>query len=292
MHRHQIPQKQAYRQIPEDEIYLNAVSEGDMDTVKRLVDEMAMSNPFYIGQPAYHFTRSDFKTFDNKRAKALSNRRMLEYLDQLKIAEKTGASIPQYPQKTPGWATEYGQDYVFPADAHFFFIGQHPPEDLGHLKGSKKIQVYLTSAKMLDLTKNISGEDFKLIAEYIQKKHTTPSMPGQAGHRVSGIDVGGFRRAKKEGVTPQQLFNFMSNQTFYTRGVEWREMMSDLGYDSVKFESNSSGTSILEPRRGTGDGKKYTVVAVLNSSQIMFADPIIYDDDGNIIPLSERFIKK
>lgn len=292
MHRHQIPQKQAYQQIPEDEIYLKAVSEGDMDTAKRLLDEMAMSNPFYIGQPAYHFTRSDFKTFDNKRAKALSNRRMLEYLDQLEIAEKTGASIPQYPKKTPGWATEYGQDYVFPADAHFFFIGQHPPEDMGHLKGSKKIQVYLTSAKMLDLTQNISGGEFRLIAEYIQKKHTTPPMPGQAGHRVSGIDVGGFRRAKKEGVTPQQLFNFMSNQTFYTRGVEWREMMSDLGYDSVKFESNSSGTSILEPRRGIGDGKKYTVVAVLNSSQIISADTVTYDDDGNIIPLSERFNKK
>jgi len=292
MHRHQIPQKQTHQPSSEDEIYLKAVAEGKMDTVKRLVDEAALSNPFYIGQPAYHFTRSDFKTFDNKRAKEMSNRRMIEYLDQLEIAEKSATSIPQYPKRTPGWATEYGQDYVFPADAHFFFIGQHPPEDMGHLKGSRKIQAYLINTKMLDLTKNMSGEEFRPISEYIQKKHTTPPMPGQAGHRVSGIDIGGFRRAKKEGVTPQQLFNFMSNQTFYTKGVEWREMMSELGYDSVKFESNSSGTSILEPRRGIGDGKTYTVVAVLNSSQIMSADPATYDDEGNIIPLSKRFNNK
>ena len=199
MYRHQMPQGQAYHPVLEDEIYLKAVAEGEMDTVRRLVDEVAMSNPFYIGQPAYHFTRSEFKTFDNKRAKELSNRRMLEYLDQLEIAEKTGVPLPQYPKRTPGWATEYGKDYVFPADAHFFFIGQHPPEDMGHLKGSKKIQAYLTSIKMLELTKNISGEEFRFIAEYIQKKHTTPPIPGQAGHKVSGIDVGGFRRAKKEG---------------------------------------------------------------------------------------------
>ena len=57
----------------------------------------------------------------------------------------------------------------------------------------------------------------------------------------------------------------------------------DLGYESVKFENiednGGQGESV-----GAGD-----VYAYFEPSNLKSADPVVYDDSGNVIPLSERF---
>jgi hypothetical protein len=73
------------------------------------------------------------------------------------------------------------------------------------------------------------------------------------------------------------------------RGIIWRQMMDALGYDAIAFPGNSSGTALVEPEHGEGDGKAYTVVAVRRSDQIKSADLVTYDNRGHIIPLSKRF---
>ena len=57
----------------------------------------------------------------------------------------------------------------------------------------------------------------------------------------------------------------------------------DNGYDSVKFED-------IEDSGGRGEeALSGDVYAYFSSSNLKSADPVTYDDDGNVIPLSERF---
>ena len=78
--------------------------------------------------------------------------------------------------------------------------------------------------------------------------------------------------------SPQE---YRSNELFeYLEGVtndEKNATARRLGYDSVvKFWSFN------------GDGNPVEI-AVFNADQVKFADPVTYDADGNIIPLSQRF---
>ena len=61
-----------------------------------------------------------------------------------------------------------------------------------------------------------------------------------------------------------------------------RELLQSIGYDGIVYENAFEGHSKLH----SGENKSYIV---FDSSQLKSADPVTYDDDGNIIPLSERF---
>ena len=58
-------------------------------------------------------------------------------------------------------------------------------------------------------------------------------------------------------------------------GIEAREWLLSRGYDSVKYAEED-----IETARET---------IILNPTQIKSADPVTYDDAGNVIPLSQRF---
>ena len=57
------------------------------------------------------------------------------------------------------------------------------------------------------------------------------------------------------------------------------------GYDSITFVDIIDGREDRTDFRGN-------VYAVFDSNQIKSADPVTYDDNGNVIPLSERFNPK
>ena len=63
----------------------------------------------------------------------------------------------------------------------------------------------------------------------------------------------------------------------YTWSMIWDDFISENGYDSVK------ATGVGGLSAGASE------IAVQNSWQAKLADPITYDDNGNIIPVSERF---
>ena len=273
-----------------DEAYMDAVNRGDMKTAQRMVDKAAMNRPNKVDGYAYHYTRNKFTVFDNKIAIKKAYDDWDASLKARDDAWAKGEPAPEGIYNTdPGWTTQFGRGYVFPNDAHFFFLGKHPSENQIQTADRIKLKNHIYAKKVLDLTQPMSGPEFSNIAQWMQKTYSSLPSPGQAGHTVSGRYVGGFRRAKKEGVTPEQLFNFICGETLNTRSITWERLMKGLGYDAIKFYGNSSGTATLEPRRGRGDGDTYVVMAVFNSSQIKSADPVTYDDAGNVIPLSRRF---
>jgi hypothetical protein len=71
-------------------------------------------------------------------------------------------------------------------------------------------------------------------------------------------------------------------------------MIEDKGYDGLVYDNGSEG--ILDysgdtPGRYKEDGTYIPNDAYIpfRRSQIKSADPVTYDDDGNVIPLSRRF---
>jgi hypothetical protein len=76
---------------------------------------------------------------------------------------------------------------------------------------------------------------------------------------------------------------------------EYAEYAREKGYDSITFKNvqdiglhwkwDESG----EFPRAIFPKGEYDVYGVFNPNQIKSADPVTYDDDGNVIPLSERF---
>jgi hypothetical protein len=267
-----------------DRTYMQAVERGDLAEAQRMVDEAAKAAGWNTTK-AYHYTNRQFTEFSHAASRAQNSKELKEWLNR---TEDSGLSA----SKPAGFTTEYGKDYVFPNDTHFFFYGDTPNRETAGVKSfSREVQAYLAWKKPLDITKSISAEETAAIISHMQKTQNRKASPGMAGSRVSSKPVGGFTRARLEGITPEQLFEFM-RQSNYSRDLTWKEMMDALGYDAIIFKGNSSGTSLLEPNRGRGDGKEYTVVAVVDGKQIKSADPVIRDDAGRVIPLSERFNPK
>ena len=65
---------------------------------------------------------------------------------------------------------------------------------------------------------------------------------------------------------------------------EWAEYAKNHRYDGVIFKNISDGVGYDDLSRLTTD------YVVFNSNQIKSSEPITYDDNGNVIPLSKRFI--
>jgi hypothetical protein len=167
-----------------------------------------------------------------------------------------------------GYTTSFGLGYVFPETGFFFFV-----EDAPLPVGKKTIVVtaHLSIKNPLDLTRRISAEDTSRIIDFIKVKATLKPSPGHWGYTPKGDKLGGFRKARKEGVTAEQLWAFLNDNTYTRRGVMWDQMLAMLGKDGVVFEGNSSGTALLEAERGAGDGRAYRIAVALDPTQIKSA---------------------
>lgn len=70
-----------------------------------------------------------------------------------------------------------------------------------------------------------------------------------------------------------RFVDFLINKGYNAKDV--RDLFVSIGYDGVDYSTLSAG--------------KYRQYVVFEPNQIKSADPVTYDDNGNVIPLSERF---
>lgn len=212
------------------------------------------------GAPAVatHFTAQEFDAFD--QAKQLEAR-----------------------MYGKGYTTEYGRDFTFPRTGFFFFVGDAPPK-VGKLQ--REVRAHLAIERPLDLRERISAEDSSRIIDLLQEQFNMPKRPGHAESRVRGIKGLSLHEARKSGMTPQQLWDFLDQNSYSDRGRQWDHILERLGKDGLVMETNSSGTSMLEPRRGRGDGKTYTVAVALKPEQIQVLGHGMKNEQG--VLMAER----
>lgn len=88
----------------------------------------------------------------------------------------------------------------------------------------------------------------------------------------------------KNSVKPEQFLERVASDIEAGTSHAWTSIpdyvtayLKELGYDGIKDTG------------GKGGGESHTVWIPFSSEQVKSAEPIVYDDAGNVIPLSERF---
>jgi hypothetical protein len=210
--------------------------------------------------PAFKAWFGDSKVVDESGLPEVSTHYTAAQFDAFDHAAQDEARRSQ-----TGYTTSFGRDFVFPRDGFFFFVGEAPPSPIA---GAKPVKAYLSIKNPLDLTQRISGEDAGKIIDFIKSVATTKPTPGTYGYTPRGDALGGFRNARRDGITPEQLWAFIDQNSVYNRGKLWNDLLAAIGKDGLIFEGNSSGTATLEPIRGRGNSKTYKVAVALDPTQI------------------------
>lgn len=245
-----------------DTAYLAAVERGDMETAQKMVDEAAKAagwNPVV----RYHQTAEDFTVFDPKH---------------------TGAG-------TTDFETPFGI-FIKPTDS-----------DIG-LKGQKQMALYANIRKPLEANdradlveklKSLSQKYAELLNEMQSMNEEYKSKIDDAFNawpsfveeyrkthpQVSRREILLDAEAKKVYDEPQRLteeWTKKSDALAVKCKEEINKTLKDNGYDGVHIREDA----------GSGGRNTETYIA-LDPEQVKSADPVTYDDNGNVIPLSERF---
>ena len=232
-----------------DSEYLDAVNRGDMITAQKMVDEAAKKAGYTI--KAYHGTNADFTVFDKNRV---------------------GKGNDQY-------------------GAGFYFAS-NPDVTEGY--GTKRYDTYLDIKKPINLISKPGGKGKTLYdvritqaqAYQILKRHPLMYDPENSplGYFYDKYwEVGAKEWMVRDLAKNYDSIGLLDGDVILYRDYpnELHEAIRDvLGYDGVQvyFETDA----MVDERND------YFYVAWFDN-QMKSSDPVVRDDNGNVIPLSERF---
>lgn len=285
-----------------DSEYLEAVENNDLETAQKLVDEAAKkagynSPVLYHGTKSFGFTEFDLDKMDDGRSIFLTDSKEIAStysgVDNLKkISERINVDVDKL---TSPETVELLNKYIERND--WIYYSGNEVEKLkadnnsrygrrlnrDNISGDiivaqrKKTPIFYTfsidTAKKL-LKEEIGGGNYSLYA-----KLDNPYVVECDGAYYNDITY-------YEDL-PDEL------KKFYPDGL-WRrgntreaaEYAKDNGYDSVIFKNikDNGGRNSNVPHNTIAN-----VYVVFNPNNVKSADPITYDESGNVIPLSERF---
>lgn len=237
----------------DDEDYLLAVRAGDMNAAQEMVDEAAKAEG-YIPAARYHQTSVRFNTFKTDKP----------------VAAK-------YDSETP--------------NGIFFKMNDH---DIG-IGGDVQMKVYLKTEKTLSFKNRTEANQWycENVDGYEELQEEMKRAIQPINDKIEEMEDEYFaenttdeRIAEMEDEEDRLIEEMEKVENRY-RG-ELRELLNDFfldgesGYDSIELEYDGH-------RWVNGKRENVHTVIVFNPEQIKSADPVTYDDDGNIIPISERF---
>ena len=288
-----------------DSDYMDAVNRGDIETAQKMVDEAAKEAGY--NKDAYHGTnQGNFTIFDWDRTQRADG----GFFGRGHYFTTSQGMAKMYGKRIIKAKLKLGKTFVWSEEVNSY-QGKKPPELL-----SRNIVSRINMAKIFpdifanhamsyweydarkgenvektikwgDLEKIVNdlskGLTLRAYADGSYKWHTEGrfwEVPvGESYSSVEEANEGKFFSAinalkeKYDGLLSTMTFD---DQTTYTQryGTEITESLKKRGY-----------TSAMDTHKG-GE------IVVFDSEQIKSADPVTYDDNGNVIPLSERFNTK
>ncbi len=253
-----------------DETYLAAVEDGDLQKAQAMVDEAARQagytrklyhgtqyqfNQFMRGGEGIHlgtFEAADFVR--RNRASGENQGRMIEAYVRL--------DNPMYvPYDIQRWDVENLRDLIFAANG---------------LQTSKELLATTADGQQIDL-------DFSQVEGIPQ---ITKKAPRPARNIQADEDFGTSRRKSRRGAAVQTE---RATTTETNRVLSDEEQLSRMKtFDEIAEWLKARGIDGIEYTNAIED-KNSTSVLVFDSNQVKLADAVTYDDQGDVIPLSERF---
>lgn len=255
-----------------DETYLAAVEDGDMQKAQAMVDEAARQAGYT--RKLYHGTQYQFNQFmRGGEGIHLGTFEAADFVRRTTVkGENQGRMIEAYvrldnpmyvPYDIQRWNVENLRDLIFAANG---------------LQTSKELLATTADGRQIDL-------DFSQVEgiPQITKKAPRPARSVQVDE-----DFGTSRRKTRRGaaVQTEQVTTRETN-----RALSDEEQLSRMKtFDEIAEWLKARGIDGIEYTNAIED-KNSTSVLVFDSNQVKLADAVTYDDQGDVIPLSERFDK-
>lgn len=240
-----------------DEEYLAAVKAGDMDTAQRMVDEAAQAAGYTM--KVYHGSSRRSKSRSRGEVKG-AEARALETIYADKVLPFTVVLTENALSR--GFYTATNQDV-----ADVFTLNWDYDSGRTYSNVVRDGTLYALYAR--------PDEALRIDAGGSNWEHVpTEALPA---------DV--YKNIQELLESNEHSGDVLSQFKDGTVALEWVVGAArDLGYNAVIADNLYE--SILSPEVGD---PSTTDVVVFASDQVKSADPVTYDDDGNVIPLSERF---
>lgn len=263
-------EKLGYRQTMKfsteiDTDYLSAVNSGDMETAQKMVDEAAKEAGYNL--KVYHGTANGghFTLFDPRK---LNNSKLSSQIGQGFYFTNNKKAAKDYTRNTNiyGKTTKGSDPYLFS----------------GYLRLTNPLEITLDSHNLnADTISSIVAEGEY---EWFLKSGIPQDLQGK---EIDGVSYTKNELAAMSEQERVDLFaKYLANQgdkyalqhmvhayPYNEQGRLLESMKKHLGRDGVVWRMND-------------DTVQYVA---FDSSQFKESDPVTYDDEGNVIPLSERF---
>ena len=253
-----------------DDAYIAAVNRGDMETVQRMVDEAAKSAT-YDAEMFHETDAENIHIFDISRGTHGGT----DYQTPYGIFTKTSS-------KNIGLGRRQMKLFV---KAHNTLRVENREDVLNKIPGFAKYyeQIQAIDKKYDALSNQLEDEELNALYEWMEE-HPDVDMdevfPTEyiAEGKPADIDSPKYLEAHEK---------YMKNRT------EWEESYNAVAVKAKAFITdylrNNDYDSMYFVVDGGSRGRQTDSLIVLDENQVKSADPVTYDDDGNIIPLSDRF---
>lgn len=262
-----------------DADYMAAVERGDMETAQRMVDEAAKENRYTI--KAYHGTdKFGFTKFLDDTSVDGSSFFFAADEDVAGSYLKTPGDNRQISTASQKECVRVLKQF---AERHGYEFSGNSKEGYSLIANGEEIW----DREALDLVREIVNDYEELIEEELQEYENTSRLPeilkvGYGGVYSTYLKInnplvvdadGGSWDDSLTGETVDETFDGNTDAVAYAKAN---------GYDGVIVKN------VVDSGNAIGMFET-TVYIAFDSSQVKSADPVTYDDDGNVIQLSERF---
>ena len=213
---------------------------------------------------------------------------------------------------------ESDKQYSIPSDTEYLKLAENPEKNKAILSEMVKQKAYDSGLRYVGLhgtpyfgfttfkknqVKKIGKDYYSGAYFFTDKYRVAESYSGEKGTTEisSGAKSGNYMTALdiKKPLTVDCDYRFWNDIEFEGRKTTTDKIVEyakEQGYDGVIFNNVIDSAGLTETRRAEIENSKELqkkwaskVFAVFDSSQIKSLDPVTYDDNGNVIPLSERF---
>ena len=282
--------------------YLEAVKNNDLETAQKLVEEAAKKAGYdspllYHGTKSFGFTEFALDKMDDGRSIFLTDSKEIASTysgveDLRKISERINIDVDKLTSpKTVELLNKYSEkyNYKYYSESEVEKLKSDNNSRYGRRLNSDNIggDIIVCQNKKTPVFYLFSIDTAKeLLKEYVGEGNYSLYAKLDNPYVVE-CDGAYYNYIKYYEDLPDEL------KKFYPGGL-WRigttreaaEYAKDNGYDSVIFKNikDNGGRNGNVPRDTIAN-----VYVVFNPNNVKSADPITYDDNGNVIPLSERF---
>ena len=314
-----------------DEDYMQAAESGDTETAQRMVDEAANAAGYtkkvYHGTDAFGFTEIDFKKSDDFisffATDSPETADTYAYGKGIKqIKDRIPFTISDLQTKDRLWRTDEG------ILKYLDKLGVEYTTSKG-MRGETLVRVPAWDSSFNDgkytykteFNKTINETAYALYKKYLGRDNIAEAFGSSPQKNTTGVyqlyaNTDGFLEIDAKGSNWDDIpFDLAGALAEERDGQSLEDDEDDEGYVPYEWEDDLEygvktryiaqyakdrgypGVTIKNVRDngGKGGSRKIapsTVYAFFKKSDLKSADPVVYDDDGNVIPLSERFNAK